>query len=41
MKRGTWLLLALVLMVVAQSCAATGQLPNGCKYKLVAPKFKA
>lgn len=35
----TLLFLALVLLIALMSCSPTASLPNGCKYKLIAPKF--
>jgi hypothetical protein len=33
------LFLALVLLIAFSSCSPTASLPNGCKYKVYAPKF--
>jgi hypothetical protein len=31
--------LVLLILLVAASCSPTASLPNGCRYKLHAPKF--
>lgn len=34
------LFLLLIILITAMSCSPTASLPNGCTYKINAPKFK-